>query len=221
MTKMIAGALSAALLVAPGAQAATTQIVSGDRALTVSAFDPLGQVFTADANRLDSFGFEFKSLNPSAANADITFTLYAGEGFTGAVLASLSVLPTTLPLANRASGWLDFDLGGVSLVSGQRYTAALTSVSSRFALNYGPTINIFTGAPLTGDAYAGGRLLATGTSFANDRVCNTGICDANFRFTSTDVAAAVPEPATWSLMILGFGAAAAAMRRRRAAALPA
>ncbi len=33
--------------------------------------------------------------------------------------------------------------------------------------------------------------------------------------TIADLAAAVPEPATWALMILGFGAVGAALRRRR------
>ncbi|PZQ62265.1 MAG: hypothetical protein DI570_11570 [Phenylobacterium zucineum] len=32
---------------------------------------------------------------------------------------------------------------------------------------------------------------------------------------------AVPEPASWALMILGFGAAGATLRARRSAALPA
>ncbi|OHB29179.1 MAG: hypothetical protein A2790_17165 [Phenylobacterium sp. RIFCSPHIGHO2_01_FULL_69_31] len=34
--------------------------------------------------------------------------------------------------------------------------------------------------------------------------------------TFVDPTAAVPEPATWAMMIMGFGAAGAAMRRRRA-----
>ena len=35
--------------------------------------------------------------------------------------------------------------------------------------------------------------------------------------TITQVAAAVPEPASWALMLLGFGAIGVAMRRRKAA----
>ena len=39
----------------------------------------------------------------------------------------------------------------------------------------------------------------------------------NLRFEITSVApgAAVPEPATWAMMIVGFGAAGALLRRRR------
>ncbi len=36
---------------------------------------------------------------------------------------------------------------------------------------------------------------------------------------STDLTAAVPEPSTWALMILGFGAVGAAMRRRQKVAV--
>jgi hypothetical protein len=32
---------------------------------------------------------------------------------------------------------------------------------------------------------------------------------------STNVGGAIPEPSTWALMILGFGAAGAGLRRRR------
>ena len=39
--------------------------------------------------------------------------------------------------------------------------------------------------------------------------------DLSFSFTGT-VAGAVPEPATWALMILGFGAVGGALRRRQA-----
>lgn len=39
----------------------------------------------------------------------------------------------------------------------------------------------------------------------------------NGRFSVLDVTAAVPEPATWALLILGFGAVGGAMRRRSTA----
>jgi hypothetical protein len=42
--------------------------------------------------------------------------------------------------------------------------------------------------------------------------------DLSFSFTGT-MAGGVPEPATWALMIIGFGGVSFAMRRRRIAAL--
>jgi PEP-CTERM motif len=75
------------------------------------------------------------------------------------------------------------------------------------------------GATFDGD----GRLLTTGTGnrfastatgwwFASDVSdgTNTGVVAARDAFIKT----AVPEPATWGLMILGFGAAGAMLRRR-------
>jgi hypothetical protein len=218
MSFKIATALLAATLgggFATAAHAAdTTQVESGNRALTLSFYSPLGQTFTAAGADLLSFGFQLQSLNPAQANGPITFTLYNGSGFGGSVLATQTVTPTTLPLQNREPGWLDFDFSGLSLSAGQTYTAALASASTRFALMYGPTINIYTGNALSGDAYAGGHFLASG--YTPDRVCASGICDANFRMTFASTTSAVPEPATWGLMILGFGVAGAALRRGKA-----
>jgi hypothetical protein len=45
--------------------------------------------------------------------------------------------------------------------------------------------------------------------------------ESNGPFTLASVHASVPEPAAWSLMILGFGALGVALRRRRAGPLPA
>jgi len=39
-------------------------------------------------------------------------------------------------------------------------------------------------------------------------------------FFYTPVTGAVPEPATWAMMLLGFGGIGAAMRRRRKEILP-
>lgn len=56
-----------------------------------------------------------------------------------------------------------------------------------------------------------------GVSIWNDDVTGFGL--ANIRF---NVASAVPEPATWAMMLLGFGAAGYSMRRQRrqSSALP-
>lgn len=214
MLKFVTAACLAALsVVAAPAHAATTVVdVTTNRSLTISSFDPVGQTFTADGNQLSSFGFQLVSLNPTAANTAITLTLYDGAGFGGAVLATRSILPTNLPLQNRAPGWLDFDLTGTALTPGNTYTAALTTSGTRFALNYGPPINIYTGVAQGGDAYTGGNLVAT--NLGSNRVCATGICDSNFRFTTLNNSA-VPEPATWAMMLGGFGAMGLTLRRRR------
>ena len=211
MKLKLATALFAAITLVPAANAATTQITggSGQRALGITFFDPLGQTFTATDTDLQSFGFQINTLNPGSPNSAITFSLLNGAGFNGSVLATRSVTFAGVP-ATRDPTWIDFDLTGTKLVAGQSYTALLTTTSSRYGLIFGPDINIFTGQALGGDAYAGGSFIATGQ---NDATCNRGICDANFRFTAV-TPAAVPEPATWAMMIGGFGLAGGALRRR-------
>jgi hypothetical protein len=210
MKSLKLAAIAAAVLSVP-ALGATTEIQSGtgQRSLGIAFYDPLGQAFSAPATDLQSFGFQIQTLNPSHANSALTLTLREGNGFDCAVLATRSVVFDGVP-ATRTPTWIDFDLSGTTLVSGQTYTALLTSDSGRYGLIYGPDINIFNGQALGGDAYLPGHLVATGH---NDAVCKTGICDANFRFTAAT--AAVPEPAAWALMISGFGLVGGAMRTRK------
>ena len=60
-------------------------------------------------------------------------------------------------------------------------------------------------------------------SFTNDFTITDLVAPANLQFSTfyyslvSGSVAAVPEPATWAMMIAGFGLAGAAMRRRRAA----
>lgn len=55
-----------------------------------------------------------------------------------------------------------------------------------------------------------GNIWLVGASFANA----DGKFDA-FKFSGATVRTAVPEPATWAMMIIGFGLTGAAMRRRK------
>jgi hypothetical protein len=52
-------------------------------------------------------------------------------------------------------------------------------------------------------------------TYSND---STGV---NFTVTTEDAAAAVPEPATWGMMLVGFGLVGAGMRRRQSTAVAA
>ncbi len=214
MKLLTAAAIAATVAFAPAANAATTQIESGSgqRSLNISAFDPLGQIFTATDTDLQSFGFEIQTLNSPQANSALTLTLRQGGGLDGAILATRSSVFAGIP-TTRTPTWIDFDLTGTTLVSGQSYTALLTSTSGRYGLIYGPDINLNNGQPIAGDAYLPGRFIVGGGSF-NQPVCNTGICDANFRFTGETIAAPIPEPASWALMIGGFGFVGGALRVR-------
>jgi hypothetical protein len=208
-------ALTAALLAAAlpaAASAATIQVESGTRGASISYFQPIGQTFTAIDNQLTSIGFQFQSLNPSNANDAITLTIRQGAGLTGSILATQSF---TLPnsINSQTPVWFDIALANLGVTIGEAYTAVLTTTGSfRNAVTFGPNLNIYTGEPLTGDAYTGGTLVS---QTVVDPFCTrTGSCDLNFRVSGVTVAG-VPEPTTWAMLIAGFGLVGGAMRGRR------
>ncbi|MEN2785466.1 PEPxxWA-CTERM sorting domain-containing protein [Sphingomonas qilianensis] len=206
--------IAAAAFAGSQASAATLEVTSGSqRSFILSAFGAAGQSFTALDTDLTSFGFQFNALNPGNANLPFTFNLYAGETLTGVALATrVFTLPTSIN--TRTPTWFDFDITGTTVAIGQKYTAVLSSSSSRNGVVMGPDINIFTGAELSGDAYAGGKALFTREVYPN--CARTGNCDLNFRVTGTTAVSAVPEPATWAMMLAGFGMTGLTLRRRRA-----
>ncbi|MEP6785399.1 MAG: PEPxxWA-CTERM sorting domain-containing protein [Sphingomonadales bacterium] len=198
------------------ANAATLQVVSGPlgtRAVTINAFQPLGQSFTAIDSSLNSFGFLFESLNPTSANAPITFSLLAGAGLGGSALYTTTfTLPTSIN--GRTPTWYDFGIAA-NVVVGQQYTAVLTTTSNRNAVSLGPDYNVSTGQFGGGDAYSGGQAYFSNSAIYANCQGTANNCDLNFRVTGT-TAAAVPEPASWAMMITGFGAVGFGLRRRRA-----
>jgi hypothetical protein len=213
---MFAALFAAAALSGGAASADTIEVVSGQqRSFQLAAFGPTGQSFVAIDSNLTSFGFQFNALNPGSVNLPFTFTLREGAGFGGAVVSTIDfTLPTSID--SRTPTWFDFDVTGTDVTIGNTYTAILSSSSARNGVVMGPDINIFTGQELSGDAYLPGRAFFTTPVYPNCAI--TGHCDLNFRVTGVTPAGAVPEPASWALMIAGFGLAGGALRRRRAPA---
>lgn len=213
------GSLGSSLALALAGQASAQQVTIGsdvntNRSLTITFFDPLGQSFTAVTDTLTSFGFEFTSLNPDRVNAQITFSLLAGETLSGTPLFSTNFTVPTSVNSRDVQQFVDLALPNISVLRGSRYTGVITTSSERNALLLGPTSNPQTGQPVGGDNYLGGRLLsAVPTGFANC-VGPASNCDANFRVTGNLTTAAVPEPSTWAMLMLGFAGAGAMLRRR-------
>ncbi len=211
-----ATALSVALASVP-VSATTLQVVSGptgQRAVTFPTFGPLGQSFTAFDSLISSIGFQFNALNPGAANSAFSLSLLSGTTLTGPALFTTSF---TLPLSinDRTATWFDVAVPDWAVTTGQAYSLVLSNSSNRNGIILGPEINIFTGQVLGGDAYTGGTALFTSQPYQG--FCQTsGLCDLNFRITAA-TPAAVPEPASWAMLIGGFALAGAAMRRRQTA----
>ena len=95
------------------------------------------------------------------------------------------------------------------MLAGEVYSFVLTTTSSRNGIVLGPEITYPSNQPTSGDAYAGGTaLFGRAPGYAE---CAQGLCDLNFRITATTPA--IPEPASWALMIGGFALVGASMRR--------
>jgi hypothetical protein len=200
--------LPACLSYALPARAAQLEVVSGTRAFTTAAFGTTGQSFTAIGSSVTSIGFQFALFNPGTAAADYTLSIRRGAGLDGALLYNRS-FSVGSAITSRTLAWVDIALGsGVATDAGAVYSAVISGGNARYGIGMGPTVNIYTGVPLTGDAYAGGKALFTTVPYRN---CATGgDCDLNFRLT----AAAVPEPATWAMLGMGLALTGATMRRR-------
>ena len=118
-----------------------------------------------------------------------------------------------------SSGLLDFNPVGVNVTGGQNYVAFLgtyyttgtgqANVSSCNTFVGGPACTASNANPYLGRAITGRAQGANLDELTFNQVVN-GSQDLTFSATI----AAVPEPASWALMIGGFGLVGGAMRRR-------
>jgi hypothetical protein len=190
--KILAVAVSAAAaLLASTASAATYA-----DAWTTSATGGISVVF--GDNGLDIPGAEIvpgETVTTHAYDAGTgaftdTFSFFLPNGIVGFTLSSIGFAP------NSSLTVTGFTFNGASL----GVTNAANASGGITVLGSGGPFTVATGGPQT--------LVITGT----------GGPDAVFSGTATFEAAAVggiPEPATWALMLGGFGGAGAILRRRR------
>jgi len=155
------------------------------------AYVALKPIHAADAG-------EWLSTGPLSA-ARVTFDLGEMVEFNGAAIwnedaSSLSILGGSIPL----------NLGG------QYGGTALYDTAASVGLPYGPTVwrhqNIKSRF-VTFDIYG-----CNSAGFAHN---GCGLGEVAFRSTALAPVGVVPEPATWAMMILGFGGVGATLRRRR------
>lgn len=161
--------------------------------------------------------FDFDTTTPAILGSG--FVIQSGSNASGAQPAFanpsgkyLSVLGGGLALIDfgQAVSGFSFDWGSVDdyntlTIFGSFGSRAFTGVDFASPANgnqSSPTTNgLFTalaGAP--GETFTGFQLESSGDSFEIDNVA---------------IAAAVPEPATWAMMILGFGVIGGALRRAK------
>ena len=200
---LVAGALTAAALAAPAANAA--DVLTG---ATVTG--PTGTVWDTTANGFYALFLQTPGLGDFLNPNDEAINFSTSNGQNRFLLAGDGYLP------------------GTNQDSDPFYNILLTFASGgTLSGTYTPTTNTFVG----GSSYTLDGLTYTLEEFSFRRTLGDAVSQyvatpggdgndysGNFRISA--LAAGVPEPATWALMILGFGAVGGAMRRRARVALP-
>lgn len=163
--------------------------------IQVAAVQPLGQSFTATLPSVGAIWLRVINMNMDfqlAQDKTLTLELHAGGSLAGTVLGTSTVDVDALIGSLRGDeGLVEFGFGHVPVLSGQTYSFEVKAATTRFGVNW-----------LSEGHYGGGQALLQGTGSAADLYFS--------------VAAAVPEPAAYELLLLGLGlmVVAPVLRRR-------
>lgn len=198
---LAAGLTLAAAMVAGGAQAATHTLT-----LSGSAFDITTNTFTFDGVTYETGALELTGFTP--------FILADGDTIEATVnITSGPLFPFIVPSRDQMFFGLNF-----SDISGGAQPITSTA-NGTFAFDGGGPVNAGCGN-CTSLIYGqnGGTLfftnLAASGSFTMDSPYEINSITVSYQVNNTGVAA-VPEPASWALMITGFGGAGVMLRRSR------
>ena len=190
----------------------------------------IGQAQTVTAGRAGVLGavdLQLFAYLPSPRNEPISVSIYDGalvEG-SGTLIGTVRVSAASLPteVQAQAGGLLTLELSSFNyaVTPGQLFTiytfipasGPANGRGARLVYGYASGFDEEGNPIAVGLAYAGGYNAIT---YGNGADVVTGF-DRGFR-TYVDVAG-VPEPASWALLLTGFGATGGALRRRRATSI--
>lgn len=195
-----------------------------------------GSVSSA-ADAATVFNFQFDNQGVNGTNAATDGPLIGAIVGTGTLTSSVDLAPGTYDITDLAGATLTLDL---SFINGDTFTGLNivtppTGIAIRIEDVGGGVERLFftesglpgsDGGPFGGalDFLNGGRILSfEPTTFGGNFLYGEGSAigeqgSLGGRYLALS-SAAVPEPSTWAMMLLGFGAVGMATRRRRSAAL--
>ena len=209
-------ALSCGLAMSSAAGAATTITfdASSDQCVSNGSRCMMLQTF-GDTDAVD---VSYQNIKPDGTVVGAAQQFYANFGDLGKVLT--------------AGSYLDGTLGQVTLKARNGYKISLLDFDFVGYVNFAPTLPLkvmdLAGNELVAGSYSTGtgsthKSLAVNSAFLDGVVIRWGP-DAsvggidNIRY---ELQSAVPEPATWAMMILGFGGVGALLRHQRRSPLAA
>lgn len=202
---LVAAAFAASLSTAASAAVVVDQAqlsASGGLA-NITAFSHPLQSFKTDASNIAGGGF---FLGIASGTTDAGFEIGLWSALPNAVGAVL-LASDTVHVANGSDVWVEGFWAPIATTLGATYYLTIDAIPTDF----GSLAGVF-----HGDPYANGELYLRDAGGPNYL---TYASDTKFRTYTDNSVAAVPEPATWALMILGFGSAGAVLRRRRLASV--
>ena len=167
-----------------------------------------GQVFQAPGGTLSSFSFF-----DSTSRADGAKFVVAAWNGTRAVGPELF---TSLTGTVAASGsFFEHAYSGINLglTTGSSYVAYLTVAGVESPVSQ-VSFSASNTSPLGGN-FSYLNSIGVDPLATSDNWANVGGLHAQYVARFDDAVAAVPEPATWSMMLLGFGAVGYSMRRKQ------
>lgn len=221
--------LAAAAVVTFGAGSANAETISNPN--SGSNVGPLcGWPYQGGACQTVFIGESFTA-STSGSLTNLQFTLLGGSTLTSvqAIVYALNgpLTTTFVPGAEiwrsaavaGSSGLLNFNPTGVTLTAGQNYVAFL----STYFTNGTGQANVSSCNPFIGGAACAasnanpnlGRAITGRAEGANlDQLVFGQVVNGSQDLTFSATITAVPEPATWLMMIAGFGLVGSVMRRR-------
>jgi hypothetical protein len=213
---LLIGAASLAVISAPGSAAVVIANVlssPGDPA-TDPGFASLGQTLI----------YDFDGSDPAAGALSGDYQIATAPGTTGVTEAPAGTPAgtnyLTVPIA-QSSGSATLDLGG-EFKSVSFYWGSVDAYNTVTLFQADGSFTSFTGSQIgfgvdpNGDTTDNDSNVRVNFSALGRGITSIRFDSTQYAFeTDTFAGAAVPEPASWALMIAGFGLIGAASRRRR------